>query len=103
MAPPALERSIYVAQENEVLNATDEIEAGWWVVKAKYYRLVQRSPRAYQLEEEERLINVNALIRMPKPVQFESTRQSSRLDQQNPLRFLSDKALHDIGSSRGNV
>ncbi len=38
----------FVALEDD-LHSTDSIEAGWWVVKAKYYHLVQRSPRGYQL------------------------------------------------------
>ena len=39
----------YVAPEG-ITHSTDSIEAGWWVVKAVYYQLKQRSPRGYQLE-----------------------------------------------------
>ena len=38
----------------DMVHSTDGIEAGWWVVKAKYFRVVQRSPRRYQLETQER-------------------------------------------------
>ena len=48
----------------DMVHSTDGIEAGWWVVKAKYYRRVQRSPRGYQIETEERVLVVNCLIRL---------------------------------------
>ena len=81
----------------DMVHSTDGIEAGWWVVKAKYYRLVQRSPRGYQLVVEERVLVVNPLIRLPTPINFEplNARLSGRLNT-NPIRILLDKEYYQI-------
>ena len=45
--------------------ASDSIEAGWLVVRGRWYECVQRSPRGYKLLKESRLILANTLIRLP--------------------------------------
>ena len=56
----------------------------------------QRSPRGYQLEEQERVFVVNSLIRLPKPIEFEpllgALARGSR-SRSNALRVLLDKSL----------
>ena len=46
-------------------HASDTIEAGWLVVRGRWYEQVQRSPRGYKRQEESRLVLVNTLIRLP--------------------------------------
>ena len=112
-----------------MVHSTDAIEAGWWVVKAMYYRLAQRSPRGYLLETRmetakiggrevtverlvERVLVVNHLIRLPAPgIEFAplpSARKTPRLAAassgsaaklDNPLRILYDKEYYQIESS----
>ena len=111
----------YVAP-SDIIDSTDGIEAGWWVVMACYYRMVQRSPRGYQLEtrklsgrEEmvERVLVVNHLIRLPAPgVSFappQAARKTPRLAAaafsgtasrfENPLCILYDKEYYQIEGS----
>lgn len=90
-------------QPEDMLHSTDRIEAGWWVVKAQYYNVVQRSPRGYLLHQTERVIVVNHLIRLPQPIQFEPTRQSPRLQPTNQIMILSDKEYYAIESSMQDV
>lgn len=97
----------YVALQDEI-NCTDEIERGWWVVKAKYYEVKQRSPRGYMLQAQERMLVVNHLVRLPKPVEFAPLRQSPRVAENaavaaNPLRILYDREYYAIESSMQNV
>ena len=44
---------------------------GYWLVKAKWYKLVQTSQRAYVLLKETIQLNVNSMVRMPDPITFE--------------------------------
>ena len=117
----------YVAP-NDMTHSTDGIEAGWWVVNAVYYYLVQRSPRGYLLHTEkgkeqrngrvvevvryaERVLVVNHLIRLPAPgvtfAPLPAKRNTPRLAEQpattpklpNPLRVLYDKEYYQIESS----
>ena len=48
--------------------AGQQVPKGYWLVKAKFYKLVQTSHRAYVLLKEEIELNVNALVRLPEPV-----------------------------------
>jgi hypothetical protein len=44
-------------------------------VKAKWYKLVQTSQRAYVvLPDEDFMLNVNAMVRLPEPVTFEAVK-----------------------------
>ena len=104
----------YIAPE-DMVHSTDDIRAGWWVVKAKYYTLVQRNPRGYQLLPQERILVVNNLIRLPTPVQFEPllpVRRGPRREaaapvatsaSANPLRLLGDSKYFAIEGSMQQV
>jgi hypothetical protein len=48
-------------------------------VKAKWYKLVQTSQRAYVvLPDEAIMLNVNAMVRLPDPVTFEAVKARKR-------------------------
>ena len=47
---------------------TDELEEGWLVVRGRFYELKQKSPRGYQLTKTEKIILVNAMIRLPNVI-----------------------------------
>ena len=49
-------------------HSTDELEEGWLVVRGRWYSLVQKSPRGYKLLPEEKLVLVNAMIRLPNVI-----------------------------------
>ena len=53
----------YAVREDEV-HASDFFEAGWLVVKARWFELVTTSPRCYKLQAEEHTLVVNATIRL---------------------------------------
>ena len=48
-----------------------EIPKGYWLVPAQWYKLVQTSQRAYVLLKETIQLNVNSLVRLPEPIEFE--------------------------------
>ena len=50
----------------DMAHSTDEFEEGWLVVRGRFYSLVQKSPRGYQLTKASRLFLVNAMIRYPQ-------------------------------------
>ena len=50
---------------NDMLHSAAEYEAGWLVVRGRWYQLEQRSPRGYSLQTAERLVVVNTMIRLP--------------------------------------
>jgi|TARA_B110001469_G_scaffold89753_1_gene85184 hypothetical protein len=52
----------------DLVHSTSEYEAGWLVVRARWFALHQRSPRGYRLRTEERLIVVNTMIRLPNVI-----------------------------------
>ena len=59
---------------------TDVIEEGWWVVKIQWYEYLPQlgtSPRHYKLSSDERLLAVNAMVRIAG-VRFESKLRESR-------------------------
>ena len=49
----------------DMVHSSDTIEAGWIVVRGRWYEKVQDSPRGYRLQKESRLILVNTMIRLP--------------------------------------
>ena len=67
----------YLATRREAC-ATDVIEEGWWVIKIQWYvyqhEVTPGTPRCYKLEPGERLLAVNALLRI-SGVRFESGQQ----------------------------
>ena len=54
----------YTVPVSQVLHASDQFEAGWLVVKARWFELVTTSPRCYKLSSQERVLVVNAIIRL---------------------------------------
>ena len=48
-----------------------EVPKGYWLVKARWYKLVQTRHRAYVLLPEIIQLNVNAMVRLPEPITFE--------------------------------
>lgn len=53
---------------DDMVHSTAEFEAGWLVVRGRWYELVQRSPRGYKLLPASRLCVVNTMIRLPNIV-----------------------------------
>ena len=51
--------------------AGQEVPQGYWLVKAKWYKCVQVSHRAYVLLEEVIDLNVNSIVRLPEPITFQ--------------------------------
>ena len=47
-----------------LVHATDVFEAGWLVVRVKWYSLTQVSQRGYILKPEERIVPVSAIVRL---------------------------------------
>lgn len=80
------------------LNSSDRIEAGWWVVKAQWYRLVQESYRGYCLESPEFTLVVNHIIRIK--VEFDTLRH---LPTRRGISFLSEPKHNDILSSVADI
>ena len=60
----------YQTEEDQVISG-QEVPKGYWLVKARWYKLVQTSQRAYVLLKEEIELNVNAMVRLPQPIEFE--------------------------------
>jgi hypothetical protein len=60
----------YQTTEDQVI-AGQEVPKGYWLVKAQWYKLVQTSQRAYVLLKETIELNVNSLVRLAEPIQFE--------------------------------
>ena len=48
----------------QMVHATDVFEAGWLVVRVRWYQLEQVSQRGYVLLPHERIIPVNAIVRL---------------------------------------
>ena len=48
----------------DLVHATDVFEAGWLVVRIKWYSLKQNSQRGYILKPEERIVPVNSTVRL---------------------------------------
>ena len=49
-------------------NTQAEYEAGWLVVRGRWFGLEQRSPRGYKLLPRQVLVVVNSMIRLPNVV-----------------------------------
>lgn len=79
------------------LHSTDRIQAGWWVVKAQWYRLEQVSHRGYRLLASEFPLVVKHIIRIP--VAFDARRHSTRAS----LTFLNEEKHNAILSSLAQI
>ena len=64
--------------------AGQEVPKGYWLVKAKWYKCVQTSQRAYALLAEEIDLNVNAMVRLPEPITFDEIRSRKKGKQPQP-------------------
>ena len=90
----------YEVPANE-LHSSDQIQAGWWVVKAKWFKLEQVSHRGYRLLPDEFNLVVNHIVRIP-PVQFDKggrargTTARSTSSTYTSLSFLSEVKHNDI-------
>ena len=51
--------------------AGQQIPKGFWLVPAQWYKLTQTSQRAYVVLGPTIQLNVNAMVRLPEPVEFE--------------------------------
>lgn len=65
----------------------------------RYYQLVQRSPRGYQLMDDERVLPITALIRVPAPVEFDRLPRTRAAAAPNPVRLLQDKSYYAFEDS----
>ena len=63
----------YQTEEDQVI-AGQEVPKGYWLVPTQWYKLVQTSQRAYVLLKETIQLNVNSLVRLPEPIQFETVK-----------------------------
>ena len=83
-----------------LVHATDTFEAGWLVVRVRWYSLKQISQRAYVLLPDERLVPVNALVRL-LGLDFTNSFAASRETRQSkkkggPLQFFSEDAHNSV-------
>ena len=91
----ALLTSVPFELPENMVNAGSELEAGWWVVRARWFNLVQLSHRAFVLLKDPTLISCSSMIRLtgidweklqngkkhgPKTMHFLSETQHNRLD-----------------------
>jgi hypothetical protein len=60
-----------------LVHATDSFEAGWLVVRIKWYSLKQISQRGYILLPHERIVPVNAIVRL-LGLQFSNSYSTNR-------------------------
>ena len=51
-----------------LVHSGSDYEAGWLVVRGRWFELHQRSPRGYTLEKIPRLIIINTMIRLPNVI-----------------------------------
>ena len=99
-----LEGSYYLAQiqgpafpvpESQV-HASDQFEAGWLVVKARWFQITTVSPRCYKLQTVDRLLVVSEMIRLSN-IKFEKVvKRSPRLG--DSQYFLSEDTHNMIES-----
>jgi len=62
-----------------------QVPKGYWLVPAKWYELGQRSQRAYVLQKDKIQLNVNTMLRLPDPIQFEPVKARKK-QQEQPTR-----------------
>ena len=80
------------------LHSTDQVQAGWWVVKAQWYKLEQVSHRGYRLLPDEFPLVVQHIIRIP--VEFDASRH---LSTRSSLSFLNEQKHNAILSSVAEI
>ena len=67
----------YQTEEDMVLDG-QEIPKGYWLVPAQWYKLVQTSQRAYVVLAEKIQLNVNSMVRLPEPIEFEKVKERKK-------------------------
>ena len=67
----------YQTEEDMVLNG-QEIPKGYWLVPAQWYKLVQTSQRAYVVLAGKIQLNVNSMVRLPEPIEFEKVKERKK-------------------------
>ena len=70
--------------------ATDVIEEGWWTVKIQWFEYMPKlgeSPRHYKLKLNERLLAVNALVRIGQ-TRFENSRAGGQRESRSGVKVL---------------
>ena len=87
----------YLATRREAC-ATDVIEEGWWVVKIQWYTHQPHlgdTSRHYKLENEERLLAVNALLRI-RGITFQSSGEGGQRESRSGVKVLGHEAHKNI-------
>lgn len=83
----------------QLVHATDVFEAGWLVVRVRWYSLKQRSQRGYILLPEEHIVPVNTIVRLTGLAfsnSYSANRQTrSATSAGSPLHFL-DEDSHNL-------
>eukprot|EP00966_Prymnesium_polylepis_P048204 1116190-Prymnesium_polylepis.1 len=67
----------YQADEDMVIDG-QQIPKGYWLVPAQWYKLVQTSQRAYVVLAEKIQLNVNSMVRLPEPIEFEKVKERKK-------------------------
>eukprot|EP00966_Prymnesium_polylepis_P092228 2135394-Prymnesium_polylepis.1 len=67
----------YQAEEDMVIDG-QQIPKGYWLVPAQWYKLVQTSQRAYVVLAEKIQLNVNSMVRLPEPIEFEKVKERKK-------------------------
>ena len=57
-----------IEMPEDMVHSTNEFEEGWLVVRGRWYSLEQKSPRGYTLLPAEKIVLVNAMIRLPNVI-----------------------------------
>ena len=86
----------YPVPESQV-HASDRFEAGWLVVKAKWFEIVTVSPRCYKLQTVERILVVSEMIRLASIKFDKMVKRSPRLG--DSQYFLGEDTHNMIESS----
>ena len=73
-----IEGPAFPVPESQV-HASDQFEAGWLVVKARWFEIVTTSPRCYKLQTVERTLVVSEMIRLPNIKFNKVVKRSPRL------------------------
>ena len=90
-----IEGPAYPVPEDQV-QATDRFEAGWLVVRARWFELVTVSPRCYKLQTEVRTLVVQETIRLPGIKFDQVVKRSPRLG--DSQHYLSEDTHNMIDS-----
>jgi len=87
----------------DMVHQSAEYEAGFLVVKAKYYSLEQRSPRGYVLKDEEWILDVNAMIRLPNVIFSGGSVGKAPRESRSALHILEEDWVNRLNETRERV